>query len=130
MRVRRILAGMVVACGIVGTVQADTLISGPVYGGLGQTHVACVVVNAGTAPIHFVTTELLGQYVAPLPLNYNDCRVSLLPGAICSFQAATLDHQATACKVSIVEAKTNVRGTMMALSPVPTNANVSEADLR
>ena len=130
MRVRRILAGMVVACGIVGTVQADTLISGPVYGGLGQNHVACVVINAGTAPIHFVATELLGQYVAPLLLNYNDCRASLLPGAICSFQAATLDHQATACKVSIAEAKTNVRGTMMALNPMPTNANLSEADLR
>ena len=130
MKIQRIVVGMSLACGIVGPVQAKTLLSGPVYGGLGQTHVACVVVNAGTAPIHFVTTELLGQYVAPLPLNYNDCRVSLLPGAICSFQAATLDHQATACKVSIMEAKTNVRGTMMALSPVPTNANLSAADLR
>src|ERR1043166_4256670 len=99
MKIQRIVVGMSLACGIVGPVQAKTLLSGPVYGGLGQAHVAGVVVNAGTAPIHFVTTELLGQYVAPLPLTYNDCRVSLLPGAICSFQAATLDHQATACKV-------------------------------
>jgi hypothetical protein len=130
MRIQRVLGGIVVACGLAGSVQADTLLSGPVYGGLDQDHVACQVVNAGTAPITFVTTDLLGQYVSPLPLNYNDCLGRpLLPGAICSFQAATVDHQATACKVIIREAKTNVRGTMVALSG-PDNVNLSEADLR
>ena len=140
MKIQRILGGIVMACGMVGTVQAGTLTSGPVYGGESQDHVACVVVNVGAAPITFVKTELIGQFVNPLPTNFNDCLGSLLlPGAICSFQAATVDHQGVACKVIILEDKKNVRGTMMALSPVlgvqgedhlPANSNLSESDLR
>jgi hypothetical protein len=116
-----ILSGIALACGMAGTVQAATILaSGPVYGGPSQQQVACEVVNVGTTPITFVKTELLGQFQAPLPLNFNDCidgnGASLEPNATCNFQAAA-GNQATACKVIILEAKTNVRGTTVALSP-------------
>ena len=60
MRMARILTGIVLACGLAGTVQAETLISGPVYGGPDQNQAACLVVNAGTAAITFTKKELLG----------------------------------------------------------------------
>ena len=77
------LSGVALACGMVGTVEAaSSLASGPVSGGNSQQQVACTVVNAGTAPIHFIKTELVGQFKAPLDQNFNDCtnRESLLPG--------------------------------------------------
>ena len=139
MRIQRLLVGLVLACGMGGTVQAATLSSGPVFGGVSQDHVACVVANVSPAPITFVKTELLGQFASPLPQNFNDCVGQLLlPGAICSFQAATVDSQAVACKVTILEVKKNIRGTMMALSPIPgtpgddhlpANSNLSESAL-
>jgi len=127
MRIQRILAGIVLACGIVGTVQADTLISGPVYGGPTQKRVACQVFNAGTTPITFVSTGISSQFLASVPLTFNNCGTALAPNRICTFQAAASD-QAFACKARINEANTNVRGTMAALnsSAVP----LSEADLR
>lgn len=132
-----ILSGIALACGMAGTAKAaSVLASGPILGGESQQQVACVVVNAGTVPIHFVSTELLGQFKAPLDQNFNDCtnRGSLLPGATCSFQAdvntqGTAPHQAVSCKVVITEAKTNVRGTMVALDPL-LGRPLSQTDLR
>jgi hypothetical protein len=131
MRMPRILTGIVLACGLTGTVQAATLISGPVYGGPDQDQVACVVVNASTAPITFVTKELLGQFKAPLDQNFDDCGASLKSGGTCSFQAAAV-NQAAACKVIILESKTDVRGTMVSyeFSTGVSNAWLSQADLR
>jgi hypothetical protein len=124
------LSGMVFVCGMAGTVQAATLASGVVYGGPRQNHVACEVVNMSNAPITFVKTELVGQYHGSLPLNYNDCGTELAPNGICSFQAAAV-REAAACKVIINQAKTHVRGTMVALSgPAHNPFPLSEADLR
>jgi hypothetical protein len=111
MRMPRILTGIVLACGLAGTVQAETLISGPVYGGPAQNQVACVVVNAGTAAITFTAKELLGQF-RHIDLNYDDCEASLEAGGTCSFQGSAVG-QAAACKVVILGPKTNVRGTMI-----------------
>ena len=132
-----IISGIALACGMAGAAEAaSVLASGPVVGGSSQQQVACLVVNAGTAPIHFIKTELLGQYKAPLDQNFNDCtnRESLLPGATCSFQAdvnaqGTAPHQVVSCKVTIAEAKTNVRGTMVALDPL-LGRPLSQTDLR
>lgn len=132
-----IRSGIALACAMAGAAEAaSVLASGPVFGGSSQQQVACAVVNAGNAPIHFVSTELLGQYKAPLDQNFNDCtnRPSLLPGATCTFQAdvndqGTAPHQAVSCKVIISEAKTNVRGTMVALDPL-LGRPLSETDLR
>ena len=122
------LSGMVFVCGMAGTVQAATLASGPVYGGPSQGQVACTVVNVGTTPITFVKKELLGQFQAPLPLNFDDCKVSLNPRATCSFQAAA-GNQATSCKVIIPDAqRAAIRGNMLALSPE--NDNLSQDALR
>jgi len=137
MCMKLVLSGIALACGMAGTAEAaSVLASGPVFGGNSQQQVACEVVNAGTAPIHFVSTELLGQFKAPLDQNFNDCtnRNSLLPGATCSFQAdvntqGTAPHQAVSCKVVITEAKTNVRGTMVALDPL-LGRPLSQTDLR
>ena len=52
MKMQRLLLGIVLACGMVGTVQADTLVSGPVYGGPTQKRVACQVFNAGNTRDH------------------------------------------------------------------------------
>jgi hypothetical protein len=120
-----VLSAIVLMCGMAGAAEAQSLLaSGPVFGGNSQQQVACQIVNAGTSPIHFITTELLGQFKAPLDQNFNDCtnRESLLPGSTCTFQAdvnvqGTAPHQAVSCKVIIAEAKTNVRGTMVALDP-------------
>ena len=130
MRMPRVLTAMVLACGLAGTVQADTLISGPVFGGPDQNQVACVVVNAGTAAITFTTKELLGQLTHLNP-NFDDCGALLEPGATCSFQAAAVG-QAAACKVVIRESKTNVRGTMVGyqFSVGLSNPWLSQADLR
>ena len=130
MRMQRVLTGIVLACGLAGTVQAATLASGVVYGGPSQDHVACEVVNMSDAPITFVKTELVGQYHGSLTLNYNDCGSALAPNGICSFQAAAV-REAAACKVIINQAKTDVRGTMVALSgPAGDPYPLSEADLR
>ena len=130
-----ILSGIVLACGMAGTAQAaSTLASGPVIGGQQQEQVACVVVNLGSTPINFVTKQLVGQFKTPLTQNFNDCGAKLLPGATCSFQAnvntqGTAPHQAASCKVIIQEAKTNVRGTMVALDPA-LGRPLSQTDLR
>ena len=130
-----ILSGIVLACGMAGTAQAaSTLASGPVFGGQQQEQVACVVVNLGSTPINFVTKQLVGQFKTPLTQNFNDCGAKLLPGATCSFQAnvntqGTAPHQAASCKVVIQEAKTNVRGTMVALDPA-LGRPLSQTDLR
>ncbi len=132
-----ILSAIALTCGMAGTAEAQSLLaSGPVFGGNSQQQVACQIVNAGTTPIHFITTELLGQFKAPLDQNFNDCtnRESLLPGGTCTFQAdvntqGTAPHQAASCKVVIVEAKTNVRGTMVALDPL-LGRPLSQSDLR
>ena len=130
-----VLSGIVLACGMAGTAQAaSTLASGPVFGGQQQQQVACVVVNLGGAPITFLTRQLVGQFKAPLTLNFNDCGATLGKGAFCSFQAnvntqGTAPHQAASCKVVIREAKTNVRGTMVALDPA-LGRPLSQTDLR
>jgi hypothetical protein len=132
-----IRSAIALACAIAGVAEAaSVLASGPVFGGSSQQQVACAVVNAGNAPIHFISTELLGQYRAPLIQNFNDCtnRPSLLPGATCTFQAnvndqGTAPHQAASCKVVISEPKTNVRGTMVAVDPLQ-GRPLSETDLR
>ena len=108
------LSGIVFVCGMAGTVQAATLASSTVYGGPRQDHAACVVVNMSNAPITFVKTQLVGQFRGFLPLNFNGCGTELAPNGICSFQAAAV-HEAVACKVIINQAKTNVRGHMVAL---------------
>ena len=118
-----VLSGVALACGMAGTAQAaSTLASGPVVGGQDQATVACVVVNLGSTPITFLTEQLVGQFKSPLTLNFNDCGAALRAGATCSFQAnvndqGTAPNQAASCKVVILEAKTNVRGTMVALDP-------------
>jgi hypothetical protein len=130
-----VLSGIVLACGMAGTAQADSILaSGPVFGGQQQQQVACVVVNLGSSQITFVTRELAGQYKTPLTPNFDDCQPTLKPGAFCSFQAdvnaqGTAPHQAASCKVVIVEAKTNVRGTMLALDPAK-GRPLSQTDLR
>jgi len=50
------LSGIVFACGMAGTVQAANLGSGPVYGGPGQSHVACQVANVGNTAITLRST--------------------------------------------------------------------------
>src|SRR5258708_39374878 len=104
MRIPRVLVGIIVACGMVGTVQADTLASGPVYGGPTQKRVACQVFNGGSTPITFVSTQISGQFLASVPLTFNNCGTALAPNRICTFQAAASD-QAFACKARINEAK-------------------------
>jgi hypothetical protein len=127
---KRMLLGMVFVCGMAGTVQAATLTSGPVFGGPDQTHVACVVVNLSNAPITFLKTQLIGHFRGVLPQFFNGCGTTLARNGMCSFQA-NADRESTACKVIIAQAKTNVRGTMVALTgdvnePFP----LSESDLR
>jgi hypothetical protein len=131
MKLQLILTGIVLACSMAGTVQAASLLaSGVVYGGPDQTHVACEVVNMSNTPITFVKKELVGQFQAPLSLNFDDCGTALAPNRICSFQAAA-DQEAAACKVIIKQAKTDVRGTMVALTgPADSTFPLSEADLR
>ena len=130
-----VLSGVVLACGMAGTAQAaSTLASGPVFGGKQQQQVACEVVNLGSTPITFLTKQLLGEFKAPLDLNFNNCGATLRQGAFCNFQAnvntqGTAPHQAVSCKVVILEAKTNVRGTMVALDPA-LGRPLSETDLR
>src|SRR3954468_717005 len=83
-----VLSGVVLACGMAGTAQAaSTLGSGPVFGGKQQQTVACVVVNLGSAPITFLTKQLVGQFKGNLTLNFSDCGATLQPGATCSIQA-------------------------------------------
>jgi hypothetical protein len=130
-----VLSGIVLASGMTGTAQADsTLASGPVFGGQQQQQVACVIVNLGSTPITFVTKELVGQYKASLIPNFDDCQPTLGKGAFCSFQAnvntqGTAPNQGASCKVVILEAKTNVRGTMLALDPAH-GRPLSQTDLR
>src|SRR4051812_29932274 len=113
---------------------ASTLASGPVFGGQQQQIVACEVVNLGSTPITFLTEQLVGQFKSPLTLNFNDCGAALRAGGTCSFQAnvndqGTAPNQAASCKVVIREAKTNVRGTMVALDPAH-GRPLSQTDLR
>jgi hypothetical protein len=130
-----VLSGIVLACGMAGTAQAaSTLASGPVFGGKQQQQVACEVVNLGSTPITFLTKQLAGQFKNPLTLDFDDCGAKLPAGATCSFQAnvntqGTAPNQAASCKVVILEAKTNVRGTMVALDPA-LGRPLSQTDLR
>ena len=130
-----VLSGVALACGMAGTAQAaSTLASGPVFGGKQQEIVACEVVNLGSTPITFLTKQLVGQFKAPLTLNFSDCGATLAPSASCSIQAnvnaqGTAPNQAASCKIVIQEAKTNVRGTMVALDPA-LGRPLSQTDLR
>jgi hypothetical protein len=130
-----VLSGIILACGMAGTAQAaSTLASGPVVGGQDQATVACVVVNLGSTPITFLTEQLVGQFKGILTQNFNDCGAALRPGATCSFQAnvndqGTAPNQVASCKVVIREAKTNVRGTMVAIDPAK-GRPLSQTDLR
>jgi hypothetical protein len=129
-----VLSGIVLASGMAGTAQADsTLASGPVFGGKLQQRVACVVVNLGSTPITFVTKELVGQYSALKP-DFDDCKATLGKGEYCSFQTnvnvpGVAPNQGASCKVVILEAKTNVRGTMLALDPA-NGRPLTQTDLR
>ena len=130
-----VLSGIVLACGMAGTAEAaSTLASGPVLGGQQQERVACVVVNLGSTPITFLTKQLVGQFKGNLTQDFSDCGTKLRPGATCSFQAnvnnqGTAPNQAASCKVVILEAKTNVRGTMVAIDPA-LGRPLSQTDLR
>jgi hypothetical protein len=126
------LSGIVFVCGMAGTVQAETLFSGIVYGGPDQTRVACEVVNMSDDPITFVKKELIGHFNGVLTLDFDDCGASLAKNSICTFQAATPTHEGTACKVVIVQKKkTGVHGTMVALTGPPAAPfPLSESDLR
>jgi hypothetical protein len=132
MKLQRILTGIVLACSMAGTVQAaSTLTSGVVYGGPDQTHVACEVVNLSNAPITFVKKQIIGHFNGSLPLNFDDCGTALAPNRICTFQAATPGSQGAACKFIINQLKTNIRGTMVALTgPAADPIPLSESDLR
>src|SRR3954451_18713384 len=88
----------------------------------------------GSRPTTFLTEQLVGQFKSPLTPNFNDCGTALRLGATCSFQAnvndqGTAPNQAASCKVVILEAKTNVRGTMVALDPAH-GRPLSQTDLR
>ncbi len=132
-----VLSGIVLTCGMAGTAQAaSTLLSGPVLGGQQQTRVACEVVNLGSTSITFITKQLVGEFSGVLDQDFKGCGATLAPGAFCNFQAnvnnqnpPTAPHQATSCKVVILEAKTNVRGTMVALDPAG-GRPLSQTDLR
>jgi hypothetical protein len=132
-----VLSGIVLASGMAGTAQAaSTLASGPVFGGQQEEQVACVIVNLGSTPITFVTKELVGEFTGVLKPNFDGCQPTLREGAYCSFQAnvniqvpPVAPHQATSCKVVILEAKTNVRGTTFALDPAK-GRPLSQTDLR
>lgn len=127
MKMQRVLSGLALACGLVGSVQADSLLaSGPVYGGPTQNHVACTIFNAGTTPITFVARVISSQSLASVPLTFNNC-TTLEPNRICTFQTAA-SNQAYSCKAFIIQATTDVRGTMVALTPA--NTVLSEAALR
>ena len=103
------------------------MISGPVNGGPDQTRAVCMVVNAGTAPITFTTKEFLAQFREIHPV-YDDCGTALAAGRTCNFQGPSVD-QAAACKISILELKTNVRGTMVGLD-YDNNIWLNHTDLR
>jgi hypothetical protein len=131
-----VLSGIVLSCGMAGTAHAEsTLASGPVAGGQQQTRVACLIVNLSSAPINFVTKELVGHYSGVLNPDFDDCTSPLRAGAFCSFQAnvnnqgQVAPHQEVSCKAVILEAKTNVRGTMLALDPA-NGRPLSQTDLR
>jgi hypothetical protein len=130
-----VFSGIVLACGMAGTAQAaSTLLSAPVVGGQQQARVACVLVNWNpTTSINFVTKELVGQFTALTP-DFDNCGASLGKKSTCSFQTnvnvpGAAPHQAASCKVVILEAKTNVRGIMVALDPAG-GRPLSQTDLR
>jgi hypothetical protein len=134
-----ILSGIVLASGMTGTVQADsTLISGPLLGGVEQNHVICELVNAGSTPIHILSNQFVGNFSGVFPfLFFDNCEAATLsPGAFCNFQANVNDqpgvapNQSTLCKVVILESKTNVRGTIVAVNPHIGLPPLDRADLR
>lgn len=135
-----VLSSFVLASGMTVTAQAASLLaSDVVYGGPEMNQVACEVANMGSTPITFLTKQLVGQFNSNLPKNFDDCLGSLGPNKICTFQAA-VGNQGVSCKVIIAEAKTNIRGTLTALSPLSFStdpaltadqkAPLSEAELR
>jgi len=134
-----VLSGIVLASGMVGTAQAaSTLISGPLLGGPLQNHVTCLIVNAGPTPITILSNQFVGNFSGVLPIVFFDnCkRASLAPGGFCNFQANVNDqpgvapNQSTLCKVVILEPKTNVRGTIVAVNPDINLPPLDRSDLR
>jgi hypothetical protein len=122
------LSGIVLSCGMAGTVQAANLGSDPVYGGPTQDHIACQVANVGNTAITFVKTVIFSQTSTSVPLTFNNCTGSLAPNRICSFQAAA-SNQAFACKVITNEVENgSIRGAIDALTS--SNDTLSEAQLR
>ena len=130
MSMKRILAGMMLVCGMASTSQAASLLaSDPAFGGPASNRVICMITNSGSTNITFLQTMIRSQFINPLQLSFNDCVGVQRPGGICSFQAAVIDKRpALACQAVIEEAKTNVRGTLEILSP--TNTVLSEVPIR
>src|SRR5215469_1279741 len=94
-----ILPGILFACGMAGTVHAETLSSGPIYGGPTQNRVVCSVINMGQAPITFSRTTIFSTFNGAVRPSFNDCVGSSAPGHICTTQAVAAPDQAYACKV-------------------------------
>ncbi|MFO1418143.1 MAG: hypothetical protein U1E83_05685 [Methylotetracoccus sp.] len=129
MKTSQALSGFLLAAGMGNAAQAVNLESGVVFGGPGQTHVACLLVNSGNAPVTLLTRQLVGQFSGVLKPTYDDCGKTLEPNRICSFQVPTATNESASCKVVIRQDTKDVRGTMMSLGD-PVDAPLSQSDLR
>jgi hypothetical protein len=91
---------------------AAVLATGGVYGGPSQKYVYCYVFNAGSKTLTFSTDRYYGilnqsgQAVSPWTAT------SIAPNKTLAIGASIANNTTYACRIGLVQAKTNARGTL------------------
>jgi hypothetical protein len=100
---------------------ATTLAAGAIFGGPTQNTAVCYLYNAGGSPVSVSGSQIVQQFIGPVPLTVNQCGASLVAGGICGIAANAAPH---ACKFVISPDGGAVRGTLEIRSGLTVLKNV------
>jgi hypothetical protein len=91
--------------------NAATLAAGAIFGGPTQNTAVCYLYNAGGSPVSVSGSQIVQQFIGPVPLTVNQCGASLVAGGICGIAANAVNNAPYACKFVISDGVA-VRGTL------------------
>jgi hypothetical protein len=106
------LVAIAALSGFAGTVQAEVLSGGPVYGGsqsVGGT-ITCRVYNAGSHSVTLTPRQIWNNAGGQATLSSDTCNVSLAPNKTCAFAAPITGNFAFSCQTSEESIDGAVRG--------------------
>jgi hypothetical protein len=108
----RILIVLVALITMGTAANATTLAAGAIFGGPTQNTAVCYLYNAGGSPVSVSGSQIVQQFIGPVPLTINQCDVPLVAGGICGIAANAANNAPYACKFVISPDGGAVRGTL------------------